>query len=116
MPDLDCGFSFDAAYAAAHNYLAREATPPDAIFAFSDTAAMAFIRALHESGLQVPKDVSIVGYNDLPSAEYFSPPLSTIRQDIHQAGQLLVSNLIRLLEGLKVESSTIKTELIIRDT
>lgn len=115
--DLDCSsFSYEAAYDAARAYLTVAPDPPDAIFAFSDTAAMAFIRALREAGLGVPADVSIVGYNDLPSAEYFSPPLSTIRQDIHQAGRLLVSNLMRMLEGLPGESSTIRTELIVRDT
>jgi len=117
VSDLNCSsFSYDAAYDAAARHLADAAQRPDAVFAFSDTAAMAFIRALREAGLEAPKDVSIVGYNDLPSAEYFSPPLSTIRQDIHQAGRLLVSNLMQMLEGLPARSSTIKTELIIRET
>lgn len=117
LSDLDCScWSFDAAYAAARDYLAKVDEHPDAVFAFSDTAAMAFIRALREVGLEAGKDVSIVGYNDLPSAEYFSPSLTTIRQDIHQAGRLLVSNLMRLLEGLPAPSSTIKTELIVRET
>lgn len=117
LSHLQCSsFSFEAAYEAARGYLSGAAEPPDAIFAFSDTTAMAFLRALREAGLEVPGDVSIVGYNDLPSAEYFSPPLSTIRQNIHQAGRLLVSNLMRMLDGLPAESSTIKTELIVRET
>lgn len=109
-------FSYGAAYAAARHYLAEAEQHPDAIFAFSDTAAMAFIRALREAGLEIPRDVSIVGYNDLPAAEYFSPPLSTIRQDIHQAGRLLVSNLMRMLEGRPAASATIRTELIVRES
>lgn len=115
--DLDCSsFSFEAAYEAAGRYLEEADQQPDAIFAFSDTAAMAFIRALREAGLETPGDVLIVGYNDIPSAEYFSPPLSTIRQDIHQAGRQLVASLMRMLEGLPARSTAIKTELIVRET
>lgn len=109
-------FSFDSAYEAATNFLAITRDPPDAIFAFSDTAAMAFIRAFRQAGLEIPQAVSVVGYNDIPSAAYFSPPVTTIRQDIYQAGRLLVSNLLQMLDGLPAKSSTIKTELIVRET
>ncbi len=109
-------FSFDSAYEAATKFLAVTREPPDAIFAFSDTAAMAFIRAFREAGFDIPKAVSVVGYNDIPSAAYFSPPVTTIRQDIYQAGRLLVSNLMQMLDGLPAKSSTIKTELIVRET
>ena len=109
-------FSFESAYEAATNFLAVTREPPDAIFAFSDTAAMAFIRAFREAGLDIPQAVSIVGYNDIPSAAYFSPPVTTIRQDIYQAGRLLVSNLLQMLDGLPAKSSMIKTELIVRET
>jgi DNA-binding LacI/PurR family transcriptional regulator len=89
---------------------------PDAIFAYSDTAAMAFIRAFRETGLRFPEDVSVVGYNDIPSAEYFSPPLTTVRQDNHLAGRLLVDKLMQMLDGLPAASATIETELIVRQT
>lgn len=109
-------FSFESAFDAANNYLKAVAEPADAIFAFSDTAAMAFIRAYRDNGLGVPEDVSIVGYNDIPSAAYFSPSVTTIRQDPYQAGRLLVSNLMQMLGGIRPNSTTIKTELIVRDT
>ena len=109
-------FSFESAFDAAANFLAATREPPDAVFAFSDTAAMAFIHAFRAAGLDIPREVSIVGYNDIPSAAYFSPPVTTIRQDIYQAGQLLVSNLIQMLDGMPARSSTIKTELIVRET
>jgi DNA-binding LacI/PurR family transcriptional regulator len=86
------------------------------VFAFSDTAAMAFVCAFRDAGLRIGKDVSIVGYNDIPSAAYFSPPVTTIKQDIHQAGKLLVSGLMKLLEGEAATSSIIRTELIVRQT
>lgn len=109
-------FSFESAFDAATNFLAVTREPPDAVFAFSDTAAMAFIHAFREAGLDIPKDVSVVGYNDIPSAAYFSPPITTIRQDIYRAGQLLASNLMQMFAGVPARSSTIKTELIVRKT
>ncbi len=109
-------FSYESAFEAASNFLAATREPPDAVFAFSDTAAMAFIHAFRAAGLDVPGQVSVVGYNDIPSAAYFSPPVTTIRQDIYQAGRLLVSNLMHMLDGLPARSSTIKTELIVRET
>ena len=115
--ELDAGnFSFESAYESARRFLDGGEDMPDAIFAFSDTAAMAFIRAFREAGLRVPEDVSVVGYNDIPSAEYFSPPLTTVRQDNHQAGRLLVEKLMDMLDGLRAESATIETELIVRQT
>ncbi len=109
-------FSYETAFVAATKYLAGDNPRPDAVFAFSDTAAMAFVCAFRDAGVQVGKDASIVGYNDIPSAAYFSPPVTTVKQDIHQAGKQLVSSLIRLLNGEKVPSSTMQTELIVRQT
>ncbi len=109
-------FTFESAYEAATRYLKAAGSPPDAIFAFSDTAAMAAIRACLDCGLDVPRAISVVGYNDIPAAAYFSPPITTIRQDTRQAGSLLVSNLMRILEGAQPESQSIGTELIVRET
>jgi len=109
-------FSYESAFDAVNRHIKATKVPPDAVFAWNDTAAMACIRAFREAGLDIPKAVSVVGYNDIPSAAYFSPPVTTIRQDIDQAGRLLVSNLMQMLDGLPAKSSTIKTELIVRET
>ncbi len=109
-------FSYDSAYDAAEHYLQMTERPPDAVFAFSDTCAMAMISALRDAGIDVPRDVSVVGYNDIPSARYFSPPITTIRQDTHKAGRLLAAKLMRILDGDKPKSAAIKTELILRKT
>jgi DNA-binding LacI/PurR family transcriptional regulator len=109
-------FSYDAAFSAAQQYLSGSSAAADGVFAFSDTAAMAFVRAYRDAGLRVPEDVSIVGYNDIPPAAYFSPPLTTIRQDIYQAGRLLVSRLMQVLHGEPAPSTTIRTELMVRGT
>jgi DNA-binding LacI/PurR family transcriptional regulator len=109
-------FSYEAAADALSTFFDEAAELPDAVFAFNDTAAMAVIAACRERGLSVPKSVSVVGYNDIPSAAYFSPPITTIRQGTIQAGRLLAANLMMILDGEKPRSSTIKTELIVRAT
>ena len=109
-------FSYDSALDTASQYVRSNGNAPDAVFTQNDTAAMAFVRAFADIGLRVPEDVSIVGYNDIPSAEFFSPPITTIRQDTYQAGALLVDKLMKLIEGKRTKSETIKTELIVRGT
>ena len=109
-------FSYENAFDAANKYLDGATVPPDAVFAYSDTAAMAFICALRNRKLSIPNDVSVIGYNDIPSAAYFSPPITTVRQDTYQAGKLLVSKLMEILEGGKPASATISTKLVLRGT
>ena len=60
-------------------YLAS-AAPPDAVFAFSDTAAMAVVGAFRDRGLTAPRDYSLVGYNNIPPTAHFSPAITTIDQ------------------------------------
>ena len=117
IDDIDLnGFSYEAAYDAANRYLDVIETRPDAVFAYSDTAAMAFISAFRDAGIHVPGDVSVVGYNDIPAAQYFSPPITTVRQDTHQAGRVLAAKLMRVIEGEEPKSALIRTELIERGT
>jgi DNA-binding LacI/PurR family transcriptional regulator len=109
-------FSYESAIVAANRYLDVIETRPDAVFAFNDSTAMAFISAFRDAGISVPGKVSIIGYNDIPSAAYFSPPVTTITQDIHQAGRVLVAKLMRILDGETPASALIKTELVVRGT
>ncbi len=109
-------FAFDTAYAAVREFLARKGPAIDAIFAASDTVAMAAIVALREARLRVPEDVSVIGYNDSPFAAHFTPPLSTVRQDTQQAGALLVEKLFQILDGEQPTSVKLPTELVIRQT
>jgi DNA-binding LacI/PurR family transcriptional regulator len=113
--DLDVpDFTFETGHAAMSAHLAGNGLRPDAVFAASDSIAMGAIIALREAGLEVPDDVSVIGYNDLPMARHFQLPLTTIRQDTHQAGSLLVEKLFQLLDGGKPTSARVPTELIVR--
>jgi LacI family transcriptional regulator len=58
-----------------------------AIFCFNDIAAIGAIRALTEAGLKVPQDVSVVGFDDIQSAAYCAPSLTTVRQPLHEMGK-----------------------------
>lgn len=70
-----------------------------AVFAGNDQMALGMMRAFHERGIRVPDDVSIVGFDDIPEAEFLSPPLTTIRQDFDEVGRRCIAALLRLIEA-----------------
>ncbi len=72
---------------------------PTAVFCTSDAQAMGALLAISEAGLRVPQDVSVIGYDDVPSARYTVPPLTTIQQPIYTMGQRAANLLIDLVEG-----------------
>lgn len=86
----------------------------DAVIAASDLIAIGVIRALMDHGLRVPDDVAVVGFDDIVTASYYNPPLTTVRQDTRRAGERLVENLIELIDGGVVQSTLIEPELVIR--
>ena len=108
-------FSLDSGYAAMRQLLLHR---PDAVFAASDTMAFGAIRAIREAGLRVPDDVAIIGFDDLPPAMRFDPPLTTIRQPVRRNGMLAVEVLLELLEmgPHPPRHLILTTELVIRST
>jgi DNA-binding LacI/PurR family transcriptional regulator len=70
-----------------------------AIFCGNDTMALGVIRALAERGLRVPDDVSIVGFDDVPEAGFYLPPLTTVRQDFGEVGRQALSTLVDRMSG-----------------
>lgn len=88
----------------------------DGIVAASDVVAIGAVRALQQRGRQVPRDVSVIGYDDSDIASYAQPRLTTVRQDTLKAGNLLVSKLLRLMDGHSVTSERLPTEIVIRDS
>ena len=87
-----------------------------AIFAANDQMALGILRALHEHGRKIPGDVSVVGFDDIPEAQYFTPPLTTVRQNFAEVGR---SSLRLLLELMKSgdhppQRLTIAPELVVR--
>jgi DNA-binding LacI/PurR family transcriptional regulator len=99
---------------AAVDALVRRKVPFDGIVAASDLIALGAIRALHRLGIVVPKDVSVVGYDNNLLSRLSTPTLSTVQQDIPKAGRVLVSKLLEWTGDFRPEM--LSTELIIRES
>jgi DNA-binding LacI/PurR family transcriptional regulator len=87
-----------------------------AIFCGNDTMALGVIRALAERGLRVPEDVSIIGFDDVPEAGYYRPPLTTVRQDFGEVGRQALSTLVDRMSGAIPAGPRVRVapELIVR--
>lgn len=88
----------------------------DGIFASSDTIALGAIRALQHRGVSVPEDVSVVGYDDIQFAQYSRPSLTTIRQDLVKAGNLMVSKLLNAETSRDMRSERLPTDVVVRES
>ena len=88
-----------------------------AIFTANDHLALGVYKALSSRGLRVPEDLSIVGFDDIPEAPYLNPPLTTVRQDFAQLGELAIQLLLSDLAGAKrKKTASIKPQLVLRDS
>jgi LacI family transcriptional regulator len=103
---------------AAGRRLLRLADPPTAVFAGSDEQALGVVDAAREQGLRVPDDLSVVGFDDLPTARWSSPALTTVRQPLAEMGRRAAGLLRSLLEGGRPEHPHLElpTELRVRSS
>jgi DNA-binding LacI/PurR family transcriptional regulator len=108
-------WSSNGGYAAMRKLLHDQ---PTAVFVASDTMAMGALRAINDSGLSVPDDLAVVGFDGLPASERSSPPLTTLGQPIPQIGETLIKILLDQIGGKTSEPvrMLIPTELIIRES
>ena len=111
----DADPSESAGRAAVAELLARGAEF-DAIFAACDVAAIGAMHALQDMGRTVPGDVAVVGFDDIPAASLSSPPLSTVTQDSHQAGEALVESIIEAVERGSATNRVLPVHLTIRES
>jgi LacI family transcriptional regulator len=95
--------------------LARK-QPFTALFAYNDISAIGSICAFQEAGLRVPQDLSVVGFDDIQSAGFITPPLTTVRQPLHRMGEIAARTLLERIEGrIKyVSEILIEPELVVR--
>jgi DNA-binding LacI/PurR family transcriptional regulator len=102
----------------AMNELLEELPRPTAVFIASDVVAMGAILAVKRAGLRIPEDIAIVGFDDIPLAEYFDPPLTTIRLPAFGLGWTAGERLVRLTrdEGLDQTCVFLDSELVIRES
>ena len=87
-----------------------------AIFAGNDQMATGALLALRRRSLRVPEDISLVGFDDLPSSEFFIPPLSTVRHPAYEIGRLAAKSMLQLLAGTKPEVQMPKPSFVARES
>ena len=91
-------FMQETGYRAVSQLLAIN-PPPTAFFASNDSMAIGALSALHEAGVRVPEEMAVVGFDDIPSAQYMNPPLSTVHVPIYALGARAAELLIRRANG-----------------
>jgi len=94
----------------------------DAVFVCNDQMALGAIQTTRQMGLRVPKDLAIIGYDDIPESAFFCPPLSSIRQPMLELGCVAVNELVNLIECWQADqvveprAVTIQPELVVRES
>lgn len=119
--ELDPSLVSEEGMGTAHDAVARmlrAGDAPTAIFASNDADALGAVRAIHEAGLRVPEDVSVVGYDDTYAAVVPSPNLTSVHAPLQAIGHLATTTLLALGAGEHPVSNRLElaTELIVRDS
>ena len=115
IPECDGDFSTESGIKCAARLLEQH---PDltALVCLNDRMAIGAIQQAKQSGRRVPDDLTVVGYDDLPLATMFSPPLTTVTQHAFDLGQAAAAMLFEVLSGSQPEPVELPTELIIRQS
>ena len=87
-----------------------------AVFASNDQMALGFMHACREMDLRIPEDISLVGFDDIPEAAHFAPPLTTVRQNFDEIGRRAVALLMAELRGRAPDHALVVPELIVRQS
>lgn len=92
--------------------------PPDAIFSSNSLTSLGMLRALRDLGLRAPQDVALVGFDDLPYADYMCPALTAVAQPAYEIGRQAVQLLLRRLQEPDAPATTITLQprLIVRQS
>jgi LacI family transcriptional regulator len=118
-PELEVASNFETSGGArAAQALLELDRPPTAIFAFNDMMAIGAMQAVRARGLQVPDDISVIGFDDTFEAEIVVPALTTVRQPLAEMGRMGVSQLVRILHNQRIDALhvEVETKLVVRDS
>lgn len=109
-------FEEEGSYNAVKGFLKVHSDKvPDAFLAGNDLSAIGCIRGLKSEGYDVPEDITVMGFDDIDIAQYFNPPLTTVRNPIKKQAILVIDHLIQLIQGKeqgKIES--LPGEIVVR--
>ncbi len=110
-------YAMDSGLAAAEAFLALPERPT-AVFSANDEMAIGFVAALRNAGLECPRDISVIGFDDIAIARHFWPPLTTMHHPREQIGRLATESLIDILEGAATPGAprriTLRADLVVR--
>lgn len=101
-------YGFTGGYNATTKLLKTCDQIPDFLFALSDEIAFGVIRSIEDAGYNVPKDISVIGYDDIYLSKHFTPSLTTVYQDKKQIGEVAAQKLLDIIEGNIVSESTVE--------
>jgi LacI family transcriptional regulator len=110
-------FLVGSGFVAAREFLSLP-DPPTAVFAFNDNMAIGILQAAREMDVDVPGDLSVVGFDDVDLGKALTPALTTVRQPLQEMGRAASSLLFRLLNGQRVDVTRVElsTRLIVRSS
>jgi DNA-binding LacI/PurR family transcriptional regulator len=116
-PSLESDWTAAGGFAATRQLLDMGVTFT-ALSVGNDQMALGAIRALRDAGLRVPEDVSVVGFDDVPEAAYFDPPLTTVRQDFVALGEQTVEYLVALIAapGVAPHQRVLYPQFVVRSS
>ncbi|MDC9824176.1 LacI family DNA-binding transcriptional regulator [Devosia sp. ZB163] len=110
-------YNMPSGAAAAEQLLALKQRPT-AVFCANDEMAIGFVHQMRKAGVECPRDISVIGFDDITVAEYFDPPLTTMRQPREQIGRMATRSLIDIIEGIQPEDEPVHlvlmSDLIVR--
>ena len=114
---INSTMSVDGGYKAIINHIDLNGKMPTAFFTSNDAVASGVIKGLHEKGINVPNDVSIIGFNDTIISQYTNPPLTAIRVNIEYLGEVAVELMLERISGRRYAKKVIiPSELILRES
>lgn len=116
--EIDGDFTETGGYRAA-KALSRLSQRPTAIFAANDSMAIGALSALREAGVSVPEEIAVTGFDDIPIAQYTSPPLTSVRVPIIELGERATERLVESLSGdrrLRRRCEILATTLVVRQS
>ena len=102
--------------------LAAQYRDMDAVFVANDQMALSVLRIAWNSGLNIPRDLGVIGFDNMPESAFFYPSLSTISQDQNTLGCIAVSKLVEIIEAYRLDETIqpeiilIRPELIVRES
>jgi LacI family repressor for deo operon, udp, cdd, tsx, nupC, and nupG len=105
---------------AAAEHFAKLSDRPTAIFAGNDEMAIGLIATLKRLGIECPRDISVMGFDDISVSQNYAPALSTMRQPREQIGRIATETLVNILEGTRTNPDPVRvvlrSELVVRES